>query len=440
MSRRTPRRILELQGPHFAPRWRRELEVVTWGPHAHCDLHPAGAVEHLDDILRRLPAGWTPDVILLGDDSNPLLVLGLEDAPCPTAILSIDAHHHASWHAPLASALGVVFVAQKDYLPAFVDAGAVDARWLPLWAPDELPAPAADKTHAVSFVGTLDPRLHPERAALMDALRPRLPLHVGAGPYADVFRLSRIVINQTVRGDLNARVFEAMACGALLLTERTGNGLLELFRDGEELVTYPRGDVETIVAMAGRYLGAERERAAIAERGRARVREAHLESHRSAEVLARLAAPTAAPPAAARHAGVARAYCVLAYCARRLTEILPGNRRFPLLREAYLAAAVALARGPHLDEPHRSAVLGSVAFERGETALALAHLERAVEQGGRPEDHLVRIEVLLHAGALVRAREAATRLVAAHPAYDLGAQWQSVLGGLTGPAAAEASG
>ena len=96
------------------------------------------------------------------------------------------------------------------------------------------------KRYDVSFVGSLDARLHPDRVALLDALRGRLPLHVAEGPYADVFTHSRIVLNQTVRGDLNARVFEALACGALLLTERTGNGLLDLFADGEELVTYAR--------------------------------------------------------------------------------------------------------------------------------------------------------------------------------------------------------
>src|SRR5262249_11185838 len=187
-----------------------------------------------------------------GDDSNPLLVLGLEEASCPVALLSIDTHHHAGWHAPLARAMDLALVAQRDYLPAFAAAGAPHARWLPLWAPDDLPAPAREKTIAVSFVGSLDAALHPERVALLAALPPRLPLHVGAGPYAEVFGRSRIVFNQTVRGDLNGRVFEAMACGAMLLTERTGNGLTDLFADGEELITYPRGDVEAIVAAGER--------------------------------------------------------------------------------------------------------------------------------------------------------------------------------------------
>lgn len=44
-------------------------------------------------------------------------------------------------------------------------------------------------------------------------------------------------------GELNFRVFQAMACGAAVLTEATDNGLDELFTVGLEVLTYPRGAV-----------------------------------------------------------------------------------------------------------------------------------------------------------------------------------------------------
>ena len=62
-------------------------------------LRATEAVVTLDEVLARLPASWTPDLIVFGDDSRGLLVLGLEDAPCPTVMLSVDTHHHAWWHA-----------------------------------------------------------------------------------------------------------------------------------------------------------------------------------------------------------------------------------------------------------------------------------------------------------------------------------------------------
>src|SRR5262249_15456032 len=148
------------------------------------------------------------------------------------------------------------FVAQRDYLPGFDG-----ARWLPLWAPDDVPAPAAEKRWDIAFVGSLKPSFHPERVDFLHAVAARMPLHATEGAWAEVFPHSRIVLNQTVRGDLNARVFEAMGSGALLLTEHTGNGLLELFGDGTELVTYRRGDVDATIDLARHYLGDERRRA-----------------------------------------------------------------------------------------------------------------------------------------------------------------------------------
>jgi hypothetical protein len=412
-------RILELHSPYFRALWRREHDVLCWGAHPECDVRQAVPAPALADVLAALPPGWTPDLIVFGDDCRLLGVTGLEDAPCPTAMISVDAHHNAGWHAPMAAAFDHVFVAQKDYIPAFETDGAARVHWFPCWAPDDCPPPAAAKRYEVAFVGTLDPRLNAERVALIDALRPRLPLHAAEGDYRHVFPAARVVLNQTVRGDLNARVFEAMACGAFLLTERTGNGLLDLFAEGEHLVTYPRGDVEAIVRLATRWAAADAERAAVAERGRAAVRAAHLECHRAAELLRRVAADRTRAADAVRRAGAARAYCQLAYYARRLDEHFPADV-YPALRQRYLAAADRLAADPHLGETDRRAVLGLVALERGRTPEALDHLGWAAEHGGRVEDHVVRIEALLRLGDLGAARRAAETLRAAHPAYAAG--------------------
>jgi hypothetical protein len=432
-------RILVLHGPTFRDLWRRQgHDVLSWGPYPQCDLRQRVAVVGLADVLAELPPRWNPDLILFGDDCRLLAVTGLEDAPCATAMLSVDAHHNAMWHAPLACAFDEVFVAQGDYLPAYVDAGARRARWLPCWAPDGLPAPAAEKSYEVAFVGTLDPALNPERVALLAALRPRLPLHAASGDWVPVFGRSRIVLNQTVKGDMNARVFEAMASGALLLTERTGNGLLELFADGVHLVTYPRGDVEAVVTLATRYLADEVARAAIAARGRAAVLAAHLESHRGSEVLAAMAASPGPYPDPVRLAGAARGYAVAAHYAGLVAGRLQSAAHGPI-RQRQLAAAAALAARPALGETDRRAVLGLVALVRGQLAAARDHLAWAARHGGRVEDHVASVEVELRAGNLRAAREAVERLRAAHPGYEVGGALAESMALLGAPPEAPAS-
>ena len=70
---------------------------------------------------------------------------------------------------------------------------------------------------------------------------------------ARTYSASRIVFNRSIRNDVNMRVFEALACGSLLLTnDLADNGQAELFRDGEHLATY--ADAEELLDRAAFYL------------------------------------------------------------------------------------------------------------------------------------------------------------------------------------------
>ena len=94
-----------------------------------------------------------------------------------------------------------------------------------------------------------------------------------------------MVINQTVKGDLNFRVFEAMMCGALVLTEYAGNGLLELFEDGRHLICYEKNNVADAAAKIRECLGNLPRTRAIAAAGREEVLRAHCPTHRAARIL-----------------------------------------------------------------------------------------------------------------------------------------------------------
>ena len=56
---------------------------------------------------------------------------------------------------------------------------------------------------------------------------------------ARVYSASRVVFNRSIRNDVNMRVFEALACGSLLVTnDLAENGQDELFQDRVHLATY----------------------------------------------------------------------------------------------------------------------------------------------------------------------------------------------------------
>ncbi len=241
-------------------------EVVVCGTETHLENRIPFMTNNLSAILAQLN-NFSPDVILWHDNSLPtFLIAGLESAPCPVVLFSVDTFHHESMHSFMAPIFDHVFVAQKDYVKVF-DGTGTPASWLPLWAPRYVEA-SSEKTWASTFVGNLDPRLNPRRVAFFEELKKHIPIHIVRGNYWEIFPHAEIVVNQTVKGDLNFRTFEAMMSGALLLTERTPNGLSELFREGEHLVTYSPDNVSEAAEKVTQLLQHPERMRAIAKAGR----------------------------------------------------------------------------------------------------------------------------------------------------------------------------
>lgn len=108
----------------------------------------------------------------------------------------------------------------------------------------------------------------------------------------DIYQRARLTVNVTRahgRASLNMRVFEAMACGCLVLTDQADEAAA-LFTPGEHLVTVSQGGAYEDVA--ARYLRDEGARHRIAARGAEVVRERHTYVHRLTSITARLKAFT----------------------------------------------------------------------------------------------------------------------------------------------------
>ncbi|MBI4611251.1 MAG: methyltransferase domain-containing protein [Candidatus Rokubacteria bacterium] len=257
------------------------------------------------ELLRTLPAGWRPDLFLWIDNGPDFLPLGLEALDCPTACLMGDSHTQLDWRLRYAQLFQHAFVMfNRQHIPAFQAAGCASVHWLPAACDPRVHRRfAVEKAFDVVFVGQTLRQWHPDRVRLLERLAAAgLSVHVATKILEEMalaFARGRLVFNRSLAGDLNMRVFEALATGSLLLTDSLApeSGLEELLRDREHLVLY---DEDNLEALARYYLDHADEREAIAARGRLEVLRQHTYAHRVASLLAAILGEDAEPsPAAA---------------------------------------------------------------------------------------------------------------------------------------------
>lgn len=279
------RRLFWIGSPFF---WQ-NLRAEGWDEVGFCNFEDTRLLGW-QDIVRR--AGFVPDVLVVADKSRPPFVLGMEDFPCLTVFYSVDSHIH-SWHTWYAQAFDFCLVSLRDHLPNF-DGPFLPAErvcWSPAFAWDiDAPDETIERSRDCLFVGTVSENT-PRRAAFLRELGAALPdLEVTRGNYRRLYPRARIVLNQCEHEDLNFRVFEALGCGACLLTPRIGHGLTELFAEGEELVCYTPHDAADAAARARELLADPPRMARLRQAGLAAVNAGHRAVHRARAFSERLLA------------------------------------------------------------------------------------------------------------------------------------------------------
>ncbi|MDR2800563.1 MAG: glycosyltransferase [Desulfovibrio sp.] len=267
-----------------------EMEKFGWRV-AYQPYKP-GSFHTVESILE-LTAGERPDLTLAADASVPPFLLGMETFPWLTAFYAVDAHIH-SWYHIYAQGFDICLVSLPEYLPLFarrcLDESLV---WhFPPYARDEFRPPAnrPEKKWDMVFVGNIAQERQSRRAAFLSETAEKFPgLRVfPKGFFPDIYPKSRLILNECSYGELNFRVFEALGMGGCLLTPDIGPALTDMFRDGEELFTYPAYDPTALAELAGRLLrdAPLREKAGAA--GLARIDGRHRASHRAEELSRKL--------------------------------------------------------------------------------------------------------------------------------------------------------
>jgi len=247
---------------------------------------------HLAGLLRQ-DAHLT--FVLKGEGIPPELIRRI---PSPTVLWYPDdlmVTLHGPRHiAHNGGAFDLVYGISRWDLGEYRRCGVAEVRWLPLACNPRLHRKLdLPKVHDVCFVGSI----YPNRAALLARLEQRFDLLVTRAYTEEMVRIynqSKIVLNLGVgRGNIPHRIFEALACGSLLLTNEPPRDLPgslpggahdrePLFEDRRHLVHYNDDNIEELIAY---YLAHDEERESIAARGRAEVLRRHTVAHRVWRVL-----------------------------------------------------------------------------------------------------------------------------------------------------------
>jgi hypothetical protein len=263
-------------GGHDFPEWERVAPYVVRND-IHCTT--VNALER----MALLPPGWHPDMLVV-IQSGERVVHGVAEVGCPTVYLSIDSWHDST-EFQHAHQYDYVFMAQKALVKYMRRMGCPRVFWLPLGCDPEhhYSEERAEVTYDIAFVGSTHFYINSQRARRILVLSEHFQLGLfyglGSVEMAEAYGQSRLIFNASIACDVNMRVFEALATGRPLVTNREAeaNGLFELFEDGVHLISY---DDEDLVSQVQHYLSNPEAARAIGEAGREEVLSRHTYAHR----------------------------------------------------------------------------------------------------------------------------------------------------------------
>lgn len=284
----------------------RGVELLTFGPaarmlvdgvHFPFDIAFDPSRGSIYELLAALPAGFTPDCLLLFWPDQEPLPRDLQQ--CPVPVVGVVSDYNLTL--PTTARLQPLFdrlLCDRAGVALFERLGYPDVRHFCQYTwkrPFHGALPSAPRDIDVAFAGNLNPAVQRERApwiarlADLSLLGARVEVRQGlqGRAYGDLLARTRIGWNRSIRGEMNLRAFEVPACGALLLMERDNLEVRDFFVPDEECVLHGDDDLEAIVTD---LLHDEPRRLRIASAGHARVQQ-HSLGNRMPALLSVLGAP-----------------------------------------------------------------------------------------------------------------------------------------------------
>lgn len=290
-------KILVLNDSYFGETLQSEgNEILRVGLGAENDIVIDPSRDDLSEVIEA--KNFKPDVVLQVDSIDQRVFFrGIEKIAAPMAFYAIDAPINSFWQKDYAHQFDRVWVDQHDIWREWVRDGVDWVRWLPLAADQSIyhkPSNGGIRDIPIVFVGTLDFDKRPKRSAILYRLKQITDVkivhgdgvrNVGPKEVAGYYRRAKIVLNELLFDGINLRTFEAMSCGAAVLTEEK-RGEERLFRDGHNIVTFNEDNLEEIVLS---LLDDDSDVQRIGYNGANVINEKHTLQHRADQILRDLA-------------------------------------------------------------------------------------------------------------------------------------------------------
>ncbi len=264
--------------PFYYERALRKLSTLTTaGPSIdvqHKLDFPLPSLAPLLEVIQKV----NPDLLLLFPEGKNFFPQDLEKITIPKILILSDLFISFHWHQDYAHLFDLVFITQRKYIKKLQKKGIKHVFWLPnacdLELHQQIPL---RRIYDVGFVGTINPWHNPRRSFYLELIKKNfhscIKTNLWGRAMSRVYSQSKIVFNINGAGDLNMRVFEALSCGALLLTDRPVDSIDLLFQEGEHFISYrsPSGMLNKINFYLQNYKQAQK----IASQGQKLVREKH---------------------------------------------------------------------------------------------------------------------------------------------------------------------
>jgi len=225
------------------------------------------------------------DLFFYIDSYMPGFPRGIEKLSFPTACYLIDVPYDLKQRLLQISFFDYVFTPHIQFLKNFRKVNK-NSFWLPFAADPKTNFLIKNekKEYDIGFVGGTR---NEKRGKILENLARRFKINNFRKFYSveemnKVYNRSKIVFNMPRRGELNMRVFEAMASGSMLLTSDFW-GREEIFKDKKHLVVF--NNEKDLVEKIEYYLSNPEERKRIAEEGRKEILAKHTYLHRVETVI-----------------------------------------------------------------------------------------------------------------------------------------------------------